>query len=720
MAPASKHQVSKKRDLADVARNRSRRSVLGHRKSPDLEDLFAEHHYDSEKDHYTQVRKGEGTIWPDSDNKEETASSKTRGSRDLEDKDKISEEDMSDVSSPLMRRMSSPEAEEVSPRRRRRYTPSPNGLSKGAHPMRRMGGPNGGARGQPMRRMGCPEEAELRSNEGSGGLTASVDSLLDLSPPAHAFLTLPSNRSSKSDVPALQKNRAVRRQKYGSVTSPAKRSKNTSPVTVARLQARFRPLRDELLYEELPSSSNVSPRRKDTTEVLELSSDDSPVRKATPPTKSRAKDLRVDVPDDDISWLERTSLPLDKTFASSPLPLLDLSPITMLGEGSLFQHPASASPIRPRRLSFSPSSDGSEDFFKELSGSHKGSTSAQVSSRGDDIELNTNSQGGTTLCSGDLSTTQPQQGPRTEVRRYRETLREEKQSRQKSTPGSRKVNSKERQKQFFKQHLGTFSLKQVSRKLCCAQICLRNLTVTAIQEERHFYFRLSRDERSLFLDSRYYGGRWNRKYVLRSGVAVCRKAFITIFCVGESKLVRIQNTLSDNPTTRDVFVKDRTAEGFMLQEWLDKFFLTHCERQPNAQAYHLPSNLSKSEVYDYYKTDMLRGRVGDSTKLMSFQSLTLYWRRYYPLVGIPKHNTFTCCDVYEQMKHDRDSEPPGTKKGRVLFVLGILNVFEEATSCMRRSLVYICIDNSREKRELPVDAVAIKPCLVPKKQLTLQ
>ncbi|KAL3682954.1 hypothetical protein R1sor_000976 [Riccia sorocarpa] len=235
-------------------------------------------------------------------NKEETASSETWGSKDLEDMDKISE-DMSDVSSPLMRRMSSLEAEDYSPRRRRRYTSSPNGLSKDVHPMRRMGGPNGGARGQPMRRMGCHEEVELRSEGGSGGLTAFEDSLLALSPLAHAFLTLPSNKSY--DVPALQKDRRVRWQKSGSVTSPAKRTKNTSPVTFARLQARCRPLIDELLCQELPSSSNVSPRRKVTTEVLELSSDDSPVRKATPPTKCRAKDLRVDVPDDDISWLER-------------------------------------------------------------------------------------------------------------------------------------------------------------------------------------------------------------------------------------------------------------------------------------------------------------------------------------------------------------------------------------------------------------------------------
>ncbi|KAL3693382.1 hypothetical protein R1sor_007033 [Riccia sorocarpa] len=291
MAPASKRLVSK---------------------IPVLEELFAEHHYDSEKGHFTQAGNDGGTKLSDNDNRKEAASSETLGSKDVEDKDS-SEDDMCDVSSPLMRRMSCPAAEEYSPRRRTSYSSSPNGLSKDAYPMRRMGCPETSARGHPMRRMAC-QDTSLRGH-------------------------------------------------------PMRRM-----------------------------------------------GDDSPVRKATPPTKFRGKDLRVDVPDDHISWLQRTPLTQNNTFASSPLPLLDLSPITMLGEGNLFLGQTSASLVRPRGLSFSPSSDGSADFFKELSGSHHGSTSAHVSARRDQSETNTNSQGGTTLCFGDLSTTQPQRRPSTEMR----------------------------------------------------------------------------------------------------------------------------------------------------------------------------------------------------------------------------------------------------------------------------------------------------------------
>ncbi|KAL3689029.1 hypothetical protein R1sor_015338 [Riccia sorocarpa] len=439
---------------------------------------------------------------------------------------------MCDVSSPLMRRMSCPAAEEFSPRRQSSFSASPEGLSKDGYPMRRMGRPDTSDSGHPVRRMGCQDTTERVHPMRRMGCTEVVeigsrgaeDNLLDLSPPAHAFLTVP----SKSDgLPTLKKGKGLRRHHTGPIRSPAKRTKKTSPVTVTRLQARFRPLRDQ------GQPQDKSPTRILTTEVLELSSDDSLVRKTTPPAKLRAKDLRVDVPDDDdISWLQRTPLTQNNTSASSPLLVLDLSPITMLGEGNLFLGQTSASPVRPRRLSFSPSSDGSADFFKELSGSHHGSTSAQVSARRDQSETNTNSQGGTTLCSGDLSTTQPQRGPRT---------------------------------------------------------------------------------------------------------------------------------------------------------------------KPNAEAYHLPSNLSKAEVYDYYKTDMLRGRIGDSTKVMSFQSLTLYWRRYYPLVGIPKHNTFTGCDVCEQMKHDRDSEPPATKKDEAILGLRLHRQQqgeERAIGGRRRNKALSCPDEA--------------------------
>ncbi|KAL3691044.1 hypothetical protein R1sor_004695 [Riccia sorocarpa] len=126
------------------------------------------------------------TIWQDDDNIEETASSETRESKDREDMEDLREANMSDILSPLMRHMSSPKAEDYSPRRCKSYSSSPKGPSKAAYPMRRMGCLDVGAKGQPMRRMGGTEEAKLGSN-------SAEDKLLDLSPPAHGFLPLPSS-----------------------------------------------------------------------------------------------------------------------------------------------------------------------------------------------------------------------------------------------------------------------------------------------------------------------------------------------------------------------------------------------------------------------------------------------------------------------------------------------------------------------------------------------
>ncbi|KAL3682683.1 hypothetical protein R1sor_000705 [Riccia sorocarpa] len=51
-------------------------------------------------------------------------------------------------------------------------------------------------------------------------------------------------------------------------------------------------------------------------------------------------------------------------------------------------------------------------------------------------------------------------------------------------------------------------------------------------------------------------------------------------------------------------LRQPSAQAFILLEWLDSFFLSHCERQPGDGKYHLPNNFTKKEVYDHYKTDM--------------------------------------------------------------------------------------------------------------------
>ncbi|KAL3676668.1 hypothetical protein R1sor_026616 [Riccia sorocarpa] len=56
----------------------------------------------------------------------------------------------------------------------------------------------------------------------------------------------------------------------------------------------------------------------------------------------------------------------------------------------------------------------------------------------------------------------------------------------------------------------------------------------------------------------------------------------------------------------DTVARQPSAEAFILLEWLDSFFLSHCERQPADGKYHLPNNFTKKEVYDHYRTDMVQ------------------------------------------------------------------------------------------------------------------
>ncbi|KAL3678119.1 hypothetical protein R1sor_021075 [Riccia sorocarpa] len=95
----------------------------------------------------------------------------------------------------------------------------------------------------------------------------------------------------------------------------------------------------------------------------------------------------------------------------------------------------------------------------------------------------------------------------------------------------------------------------------------------------------------------------------------------------------------------DSGVRQPTGEAFILLEWLDSFFLSHCERQPGDGRYHLPNNFTKKEVYDHYTTDMLQVH-----QCLSYSSFKRYWLKYYPFVTNPTTNKFSVCDFCELYK----------------------------------------------------------------------
>ncbi|KAL3694898.1 hypothetical protein R1sor_008549 [Riccia sorocarpa] len=188
-------------------------------------------------------------------------------------------------------------------------------------------------------------------------------------------------------------------------------------------------------------------------------------------------------------------------------------------------------------------------------------------------------------------------------RRFKETLREQKPPRLQAG-SSRKRRPGEVDSGFVHSKLTPECLAKELRQFCCKNTCVWNLGIDMLRRERKLYFRLSRTERSIYLESlvtKLENGRV--VFRLSQNLIVRRKAFKIVFCVGNSRMQRLR--LEDkHPASIDTVARQPSAEAFILLEWLDSFFLSHCERQPADGKYHLPNNFTKKEVYDHYRTDM--------------------------------------------------------------------------------------------------------------------
>ncbi|KAL3700456.1 hypothetical protein R1sor_018478 [Riccia sorocarpa] len=100
----------------------------------------------------------------------------------------------------------------------------------------------------------------------------------------------------------------------------------------------------------------------------------------------------------------------------------------------------------------------------------------------------------------------------------------------------------------------------------------------------------------------------------------------------------------------------QSAEAFILLEWLDSFFLSHCERQPTDGEYHLLDNFTKKEVYDHYRTDMVKvheSEVVEALKLHRKQQAeerAAAGRRRWKALDSPKDCTYIQIDGMDQKK----------------------------------------------------------------------
>ncbi|KAL3680181.1 hypothetical protein R1sor_023137 [Riccia sorocarpa] len=294
-------------------------------------------------------------------------------------------------------------------------------------------------------------------------------------------------------------------------------------------------------------------------------------------------------------------------------------------------------------------------------------------------------------------------------RRLKETLREEKPPRAQDLVGnSRKRRPGEVDSGFVISKLTPECLVKEQRQFCCKKTCVWNLGINKLRSERKRYFRLSRTERAVYLESLVTklekGGVVFR---LSQNLTVCRKAFKIIFCVGNSRLQRLR--LPDkHPASIDTVARQPSAEAFILLEWLDSFFLSHCERQPADGKYHLPNNFTKKEVYDHYRTDMVQVR-----ECLQYSSFKHYWVKFYPLVTIPTTNKFSVCDFCELYKSKRDKGVTSLEKAEVVEALKLhrKQQAEERAAAGRRR--WKALDSPKDCAYIQIDGMDQKKTALP-------
>ncbi|KAL3687029.1 hypothetical protein R1sor_013338 [Riccia sorocarpa] len=155
-------------------------------------------------------------------------------------------------------------------------------------------------------------------------------------------------------------------------------------------------------------------------------------------------------------------------------------------------------------------------------------------------------------------------------------------------------------------------------------------------------------------------------------------------------------------------IRQPSAQAFILLEWLDSFFLSHCERQPGDGKYHLPNNFTKKEVYDHYKTDM-----SQMQSVLQYSSFKRYWRKYYPPVTIPTTNKFFVCDFCELYKSKRDKAVTKLEKAEAIEALQLhrKQQAEERAAAGRRR--WKALDTPKDCAYIQIDGMDQKKTALP-------
>lgn len=177
-------------------------------------------------------------------------------------------------------------------------------------------------------------------------------------------------------------------------------------------------------------------------------------------------------------------------------------------------------------------------------------------------------------------------------------------------------------------------------KLCCKENCLQNFSLKEFNgATEHFKSKSSRDQRQFLLDSLILSSpesATKEKFMLFSK-CVCKRAFAHLLGTSERRLDRIKQYCGATGNSTIVHgnagVKRPSIKSCDASAWMKNYFEKMGDHMPDSNRIHLPSFLTKREVYQKICSDLSDEGVKEIVSLSTFYQL---WDTEYSHVLIPE------------------------------------------------------------------------------------
>lgn len=186
--------------------------------------------------------------------------------------------------------------------------------------------------------------------------------------------------------------------------------------------------------------------------------------------------------------------------------------------------------------------------------------------------------------------------------------------------------------------------KPCSKKVveCCKNKCLESFSIKEFNSAtKHFQSKSTIEQRQYLLDSIILtspGGASTSTSVQENfmlyGKPVCKAAFALLLGTSERRLERIkQNVAVGKITHGNRGVKRPSNKKVDASAWMNDYFLTMGDHMPDSNRIHLPSFLTKREVYQKMCADLTKVGIKEIISLSTFYEL---WEKEYSHVLIPE------------------------------------------------------------------------------------